>query len=104
MGNCEPCTRANPVDAPVMTKQDLISKFEEALPFKKLYIDEFEQVMMAAARVQKINQQYEPPLWAHNCKLRRIVKYFKSVDNDWKELGNPHSKLYNMLKSTFLSA
>ena len=87
-----------------MTKQDLISKFEEALPFKRLYIDEFEQVMMAAARIQKINQQYEPPLWAHSCKLRRLVKYFKSVDNDWKELGNPQSKLYNMLKSTFLSA
>ena len=42
MGNCEPCSRANPVDQPVMTKQDIINKFEERLPFSSLYIDEFE--------------------------------------------------------------
>ena len=71
-----------------MTKQDLIAKFEEELPFRSLFIDEFEQLVMAAARVQKINQQYEPPLWARNCKLRRLVKYFKSID-EWSELASP---------------
>ena len=104
MGNCGPCTRANTLqNQPVPTKQDLIEQFEAALPFNALFIDEFEQIVMAAARIQKLNQQYEPPLHTRNLSLRRLVKYFKGID-EWSTIKNPSSSLHRMLRSKFLSA
>lgn len=58
---------------------------------------------MAAAKVQKINQVYEPPLAARSTLLYRLVRYFKSVDG-WTDLQNPESRLTNLLKSIFLSS
>ena len=63
-----------------MTKQDRISNFEKWLPFRGLYIDEFESLVMAVAKVQKINNEYHPPLYTRKCDLRRLVKYFKGID------------------------
>lgn len=86
MGNCEPCTRVNAIqNQPVLSKQDLIDKFESVLPFKSLFIDEYENIVLAAACIQKINKQYEPPLLARRCKLRRLVKYFKNIE-EWSTL------------------
>ena len=73
------------------------------LPFHSLYIDEFESLVMAVAQVQKINNEYFPPLRSSPCRLNRIVKYFKGV-NEFQELQNPQSKLTIMLKSSFLSS
>ena len=62
MGNCSDCNRTNAPEQTVMTKQDLVAKFEESLPFRNLYIDEYESLIMAVAKVQKINNEYVPPL------------------------------------------
>lgn len=34
-----------------MTKQERIEAFEKSLPFQYLYIDDFEQLVMASAKV-----------------------------------------------------
>ena len=86
-----------------MTKQDRIERFEKQMPFSTLYIDEFESLVMAVTKVQKIDDEYMPPLRSRNCPLSRIVKYFKGVAS-FAELQNPQSRLYNMLKSVFLSS
>lgn len=69
MGNCGDCNRTRaPEQNAVVTKQDFIRKFEEEfLPFRGLYIDEFESLVMAVAKVQKINGEYVPPLANRHC-------------------------------------
>ena len=36
--------------------------FENSLPFASLYIDDFEQLVMAVAKVKKVNGVYQPEL------------------------------------------
>ena len=69
MGNCGGCTRTTgpQMAAPTPTKQDRIQMFEQQLPFQMLYIDEFESLVMAVARVSKKNEQYYPPLHKNPC-------------------------------------
>ena len=64
MGNCGGCSRTTTqdLDNPVLTKYDRVDQFEANLPFKNLYIDEYESLVMAVARIQKINHEYKPPL------------------------------------------
>lgn len=71
MGNCGACNcnRAVPAET-MMTKADRIEAFEESLPFQGLFIDEYESLLMAVAKVQKINHVYEPPLASRRCQLR----------------------------------
>lgn len=103
MGNCGGCNRSNAPEQPVVTKQDRIQNFEKKLPFKSLFIDEFESLVLAVAKVSKVNNEYVPPLSKSPCQLRRIVKYFKAVD-EFQELQDPNSKLNALLKSSFLSS
>lgn len=58
---------------------------------------------MAVTKVQKIDDEYVPALRSRNSALTRIVKYFKGV-SAFSDLKNPESRLYNMLKSVFLSS
>ncbi len=90
MGNCGGCNRTNAPERQgnILTKQDRIKLFEDAIPFRSLYIDEFESLVLAVARVQKLNQEYVPPLSQRPCALNRIVKYFKALD-EFRELQNP---------------
>lgn len=53
-----------------MTKQERMDAFEESLPFNSLFIDEYESLVMAVARVQKINHEYEPALTSRTAQLR----------------------------------
>ena len=78
--NCGGCTRTSAPETQVVTKQERVQVFEESLPFSALYIDEFESLVLAVAKVQKINDEYQPPLRQKTCHLRRIVKYFKGID------------------------
>ena len=103
MGNCGDCNRTSAPEHIVVTKQDWISKFEADMPFKNLYIDEYESLVMAIAKVQKINNEYVPPLVNQHSQLRRIVKYFKSID-EFQQLQDPNSKLNQLFKSSFLSS
>lgn len=64
-----------------MTKQERIEAFEQSLPFANLYIDEFEQLVMAVAKIRKVDGVYSPSLNQSSCNLRRIIKYFKNVDS-----------------------
>ena len=49
MGNCSGCSRTNAPEQVLVTKQDRIEQFEQMLPFRNLYIDEFESLVMAVA-------------------------------------------------------
>jgi len=60
-------------------------------------------MVMAVAKVQKINHEYHPPLNTRSSQLRRIVKYFKGID-EFNSLKDSQSKLCNIFKSAFLSA
>ena len=51
MGNCGGCNRTNAPEHYTLTKQERIEKFEEMLPFRHLYIDEFESLVMAVAKI-----------------------------------------------------
>lgn len=63
MGNCGNCPgTCGPQQQEILTKQDRIDNFEKALPFKALFIDEFECLILAAARIEKFNNEYSPPL------------------------------------------
>lgn len=54
MGNCGGCNRTNAPESYTLTKQERIERFEEEiLPFRSLYIDEFESLVMAVARIKK---------------------------------------------------
>ena len=68
--------------------------FESSLPFASLYIDDFEQLVMAVAKVKKVNGVYQPELAYSSCQLRRIVKYFKGIDDKWSDLRNSQSNIY----------
>lgn len=80
MGNCGGCNRTNAPEHYTLTKQERIEKFEEMLPFRHLYIDEFESLVMAVAKIQKIDNEYQPSLRNNSSDLHRIIKYFKGVD------------------------
>ena len=58
---------------------------------------------MAVAQIQKIDDQYWPAPSRKSCQLRRVVKYFKGIE-DFKELQDSQSRLCNLFKSSFLSA
>ena len=103
MGNCGGCDRTNAPEQYVVTKQDRIEQFEEMLPFRHLYIDEFESLVMAVAQIQKINNEYQPTLRSQPCRFSRIVKYFKSID-EFKALQHAQSRLSIILRSSFLSS
>ena len=82
MGNCGGCNRTNAPEreSTILTKQDRLKLFEDSLPFRSLYIDEFESLVMAVTRIQKINNEYVPALSQRPCSLHRIVRYFKGID------------------------
>ncbi len=61
MGNCNECNCTNLGEqrpAAVLTKQDRIDAFEKSLPFASLFIDDYEQLVMAVAKLRKINGIY----------------------------------------------
>lgn len=50
---------------------------------------------MAAAKVQKVNNAYEPALNISPTQFHRLVKYFKAVDG-WSDLQNRESRLSHL--------
>lgn len=49
------------------------------LPFHSLSVEQFESLFLSACKVQKINDEYVPPLPQADLYNRRVVKYFKKV-------------------------
>ena len=85
-----------------MTKFDRINEFESMLPFHNLSIDQFESLFMKAGKIQKIDDEYVPPLPQADLYLRRVVKYFKKV-RGFEALKDKDSPLCSILKSKLIS-
>ena len=105
MGNCGGCNRTNAPErgAAIMSKQDRVKIFEESLPFKSLYIDEYESLVLAVVKARKVNEEYVPPLNHSASSLSRIVRYFKGIE-EFSTIQNPQSRMLTLFKSAFLAA
>ena len=102
MGNCGGCTKTNAPERYSGNKAERIHEFEENLPFTDLSIDDFENLVMAVGRFQKINGEFSPPLGNKPLKLHRVVKYFKNLEG-FEALQSGQSRFSHQLKSIFLS-
>lgn len=61
--NCGACAcDVQPGERRVITKFDRIHEFESNLPFHNLTVDQFESIVMSMCKIQKIDNEYVPPL------------------------------------------
>ena len=103
MGNCGACAcDTQPDEKRFMTKFDRINEFESMLPFHSLSVDQFESLFMGACKVNKVDDEYVPPLTQTDLYLRRVVKYFKKVKG-FQSLADSESPLNTILKSKLIS-